>query len=217
MNAGLLLFSQMSTNTRLPRLVRIDPARYRRLLTERLCAIAGIDVPRQSTEPVPGPALPRRRFREEFPFLGERDCPPELKILAADKLTTYERYTRAHDRLFDCTTLEECYETAREVIDNFIENREIYAEMEYYREHHSILGKHRIFEHFRRLGELRRLSIVELCARQRRLRSAIWRVKDEIKKGTKPHLATERQQRLQSKEALLAEVDKLIEAYSVAR
>jgi hypothetical protein len=212
MNAGLLLFSRWSTNTRLPALVRINPTRYRRLLIERLCAIAGIDVPRQSTEPAT-----RRRYREEFPFLGDPDCPPELKILAADKLTAHQRYTQAHDRLFNCTSLDECFQTAREVIDNFVENRAIYDEMEYYREHRTVLGKHRIFSQLRRLGELRKLSIVQLMAEQRRLRSAIWRVKDEIKKGTKPHLITEREQRLRSKETLLEEVNKLIEAYNIGK
>jgi hypothetical protein len=181
------------------------------LLIKRLCAIAGIDAPRQLPEP------PRRRYRDEFPFLADHDCPPELKILATDKLTAHQRYTQAHDRLFDCTSLDECFQTAREVIDNFVENRAIYDEMEYFREHRTVLGRHRIFAQFRQLNKLRKLSIIQLLAEQRRLRSAIWRIKDEIKKGTKPHLLSEREQRLRDKETLLAEVDKFIEAYHVGK
>ena len=157
----------------------------------------------------------RRRFRDDFPYLRDPDCPPELKILAADKITAHERYIQAHDHLFDCTTLDECYQTARSAIENFQENRDIFAELDYYREHHAVLGKHRIFDHLRQLRKLRGLNIVALLAEQRRLRLAIWRINDEIRKGTKPHLLTQREQRRLQKEDLLREVDNLIEAYNV--
>ena len=171
--AGLLLFSQFSNNTRFASLVKIKPAKYRPLLIEKLCTLAGITPPSEEARPA------RRRFRDDFPFLRAPDCPPELKILAADKIT-------AHERLFDCTTLDECYTTAREAIENFQENRAIFQELDYYREHGAILGKHRIFEYLRQRQQLHGLNIVELLAEQRRLRSAIWRINDEIKKGTNP-------------------------------
>lgn len=205
--SGLLLFSQFSSNTRLPILVKMNPAKYRPLLIEKLCALAGIE---KQEEQAPAP---RRRFRDDFPFLRDPDCPQELKILAADKITAHERYIQAHDHLFDCTTLDECYQTARAAIENFQENRSIFTELDYYREHHAILGKHRIFDHLRQLRRLKALNIVELIAEQRRLRLAIWRINDEIKKGTKPHLLTEREQRRSQKEALLTEINNLIEAY----
>ncbi len=207
--SGLLLFSQFSNNTRFAALVRMKPAKYRPLLIGKLCALAGITPP-QEIQPA------RRRFRDDFPFLRAPDCPPELKILAADKITVHGRYIRAHERLFDCTTLDECYTTAREAIENFLENRAIFQELDYYREHGSILGKHRIFEYLHRRQQLHALNVVELLAEQRRLRSSIWRINDEIKKGTKPHLQAEREQRRHQKEALLAEVDKLIDAYTNA-
>ena len=198
--SGLLLFSQFSSNTRLPVLVKMNPAKYRPLLIEK--------EQEQNT-------TPRRRFRDDFPYLRDPDCPPELKILAADKITAHERYIQAHDHLFDCTTLDECYQTARSAIENFQENRDIFAELDYYREHHAVLGKHRIFDHLRQLRKLRGLNIVALLAEQRRLRLAIWRINDEIRKGTKPHLLTQREQRRLQKEDLLREVDNLIEAYNV--
>lgn len=113
--AGLLLFSQFSNNTRFASLVKIKPAKYRPLLIEKLCTLAGITPPSEEARPA------RRRFRDDFPFLRAPDCPPELKILAADKITAHERYIQAHERLFDCTTLNECYTTAREAIENFLE------------------------------------------------------------------------------------------------
>jgi ATP-dependent helicase/nuclease subunit A len=107
--------------------------------------------------------------------------------------------------------------TAREAIENFQENRAIFQELDYYREHGAILGKHRIFEYLRQRQQLHGLNIVELLAEQRRLRSAIWRINDEIKKGTKPYLQAEREKRRHQKETLLAEVDKLIDAYTNAQ
>ncbi len=206
-STGLLLFSQYSTNTRLPVLVRLNPTRYRPLLIEKLCALAGVDVPQEPT------VAPRRRFRDDFPFLRDADCPPELKILASDKITAHEQYMEAHAQLFDCTSLDECYRTARVAIDSFLENRAIFAELDYYKEHHAILGKHPIFAHLRQLRKLRDLDIVELIDEQRCLRGTIWRINDEIKKGTKPHLQGERERRLQQKQTLLTEVEKLITAY----
>lgn len=211
-STGLLLFSQCSKNTRLSVMVRRNPTKYRPLLIERLCTVAGIEPPRM--EPMP---TNRRRFRDDFPFLRDPDCPAELKILATDKITAHERYIRAHDRLFDCTSLDDCYRTARETIENFQENRAIFAELDYYREHRTVLGKHRIFEHVQQLRALEKMGIVELIAEQRRLRSAIWRIDNEIKKGDKPHLQTEREQRRRQKARLLDEVSKRIDAYNHAR
>ena len=201
--AGLLLFSQMSSNRRLPALVKINPPKYRPLLIKKLCALAGV-------EPLPDLALPRRRLRDDVPFLREPDCPAELKVLVADKITVYERYVQAHECLYDCTTLEKRYLTAREAIVNFQENRAIFAELDHYRETHTLLGRHRIFDQMREQRRLRSLNIVELIAQQRRLKSAIWRIDDEIRKGTKPHLLTEREQRRQHKMAMLKEVEKMI-------
>lgn len=208
--AGLLLFSQFSSNTRFPLLVKMNPGKYRPLLIEKLCTLAGIE------KPAPTINIPRRRFRDEFPFLRDPGCPPELKILAADKITSHEQYVLAHEQLFDCTTLDECYQTARTAIKNFMENRAIFVELDYYREHHTILGKHRIFAQLASYRKLKKLNIVELLAEQHRLRLAIWRINDEIKKGTKPHLITDREQRRQQKEALLNEVTNLIAAYGNA-
>lgn len=208
--SGLRLFSQFSCNTRFAALVRTRPAKYRPLLIEKLCALAGISPLQEQPRPA------GRKFRDDFPFLRDPHCPPELKILAADKITAHDRYLHAHERLFDCTTLDECYTTAREAVESFIENRAIFQELDYYREHGAVLGKHRIFEYLRRRQQLRKLNIVDLITEQRRLRSAIWRINNELKKGTKPHLRSEREQRRHQKETLLAEVEKFIDDYTNA-
>ena len=55
------------------------------------------------------------------------------------------------------------------------------------------------------------MSVKELIYRQQKIMNNIWRVKSEIKKGDKPHLDIERNNRLASYEAELAEVNRLLE------
>ena len=83
------------------------------------------------------------KLREEFPFLGKKDCPEEFAILVNKMLTAYDDYRRDRDKLYDLdkNNLEECYQGARGVLDAYILNREIWEELNYYKIHGTILGK----------------------------------------------------------------------------
>src|SRR5690606_22808518 len=153
------------------------------------------------------------KFRDEFPYLDDIGCPPELKILATDKITTYKKFKDAHKALFDCTTNEQQYLTAKLVIENYIDNTLNYNELKYYHKHKKLLGKHPIFASLNRLKELRRSSPIELIEKQTKLKQNIWRIESELKKGDKPHLQVEREQRLKLRLAELEEVERLIESY----
>lgn len=163
-----------------------------------------------SAEMPAAPAAPARKLREDWPFLADPACPPELKILAANKITAYHNYTRAHDHLFDCTRPEEQFATVRNVVENYIENRAIIKEFLFYKEHGHALAKHPVFNEFKEIRLLRKLNIVDLLTKKRRLEDSIWRINSEIKKGNKKHLQAEREHRLQQKKNLLAEVERLI-------
>lgn len=104
----------------------------------------------------------KRSFRSEWPYLSNPTCPPQLKALAADKISCWERYTEAHKQLFDCSSLDECYQVAHTLIENFKENRQIHEELDYYKQHGTVLGLHRIFEQYKRFDELRGLKPIEL-------------------------------------------------------
>ncbi len=84
------------------------------------------------------------RFREKFTFLNSPDCPDILKILVADMFTAYGKYKEAFARLEvtpdDVSSLSTAQE-AQAVVENFITNREMWDELEYYRENGKILGK----------------------------------------------------------------------------
>ena len=166
LRTGGRFLTLLSPNPGLARLVELNPRRYMPLLIQKLKEVSGLtEMPRSVC-----PEKPPRPLREEWPFLAEKDCPNELKILAADKITCYRSYVEAHEKLFSCTSAEECYETAKNLIKSFTQNRKILSEFTYYREHHRILGRHPIFGELKKAAALRRLSIPELCRKRDNLK-----------------------------------------------
>ena len=149
-------------------------------------------------------------FREEFPFLDSPDCPQELEALASRKFARYHRYVELHRALRDCTSLADCASVSRELLNNYMENRLIWDELNYYKEHHSCLGKHPIFSAFRRRSAVMSMSIKDLMKRKAQVENNIWRVNNELKKGNKPHLEVERKSRLFTYEQELADINRLL-------
>lgn len=203
---GLRLLSIYAPNPHVERLVNANPVRFKRMLVTALSRFADvrIDITPQL------PTRPARRFRDEWPFLSDPDCPMELKVLAADKITTYHNYCALHEKLFDCITPEEAFETAKNLLENYRQNRTIFSEFAYYLEHRAILGKHPIFKESQTLLRYQAMTDFELFSNQKRLEGAVWRIKSEIAKGDKPHLLSERETRLKAKRRELAAVNQMI-------
>jgi hypothetical protein len=152
-------------------------------------------------------------FRENWPFLSDPACPPELKVLAADKITAYWNYVRAHEQLFDCVSREEQLATVKMLMDNYKENKAIIAEFVHYKEHGIVLGKHPVFKEMKALEKLRELGPVDLIKMEERLEHNLWRIENELKKNRKPHLRAERERRIRIKKRQLKEVRRLIKQF----
>lgn len=150
------------------------------------------------------------KLREDWPFLEKPECPEELKILVAEKITAYHNYVNAHKKLFDCTSNEEQFKTAREVIENFTENRLIQRELEYYKKQNKVLGLHPKFKYLADMRKLRSMNVIELFQKKQKLEHNIWRIKSEVEKNDKPHLYHERVKSLKDKQAEIAEIDRLL-------
>ena len=135
----------------------------------------------------------------------------ELEALASRKFTKYRAYVRLHPQLRHCTTLEQCAKVAGELVDNYIDNRLIWQELNWYKEHGAILGKHPAFAEFRRRKELNSLPVKQLVKRQQQVEMNIWRVKSELAKGDKPHLDAQRKERLAGYEKERADIVRLLE------
>lgn len=90
-------------------------------------------------------------LREEFPFLNDPDCPNELKILVADKMTAYAKYKKGVEFLKQIedgsatATDAEVSALAKEVTEAFEENQEIYKELNVFKETGVLLGEHPLF------------------------------------------------------------------------
>lgn len=193
-------------NKWLDALVRKAPKEYSHLLKKALLPFA-TEVPFSQTLTKGG------RFREDWPFLSEPDCPTELKALAADMITSWHNYVNAHEDLFKCTTPEECFEAAEKTVSNFYQNSVSRTEFQYYKEHHRILGKHPIFALTKKLDNLRRMPITELIRKRRNVQDSIWRAEREIKKGDRPDLKVSREERLSRLKMTLDEINRMIKEY----
>lgn len=210
---GVRLMTKSGASPLTMRLIRSNPIANRQMMVEYLCRKHHIESDYSVTIQQPEVIVTAKKntFRQEFPFLNDKKCPVELEALASRKFSKFYAYVGLHKKLRDCTSLKECAETGRALIDNYIENRMIYDELHYYQKHKSLLGKHPIFQEFARRKELLTMPIKQLVLRQQQIENNIWRVNSEIKKGNKPHLDAIRRERMAGYEVELEEVKRLLE------
>lgn len=205
---GLRLLSVYKPNPLFARMVERHPDKYAPLLVRTLAGVGMDSITRTAAK--------SKSLREEWPFLDDPDCPPELKILAADKITALRNFAREHDRLSSCDSLDACLETARKCVFFYCQNRKILSEFAYYKEHGSVLGKHSVFKEYARRQELVDMGILDLEHRRSNLQDAIWRLEKQLRMGDRPDLAERRQELVETKRRELAEIIKMIADYERA-
>lgn len=234
MQSGIKLYAKYAFNDHFLRLLKLNPAGNRNMLEYQLCKLVGISEKEFSKlkntghgknikEPGKSKSSNKQqrlrskekvnkspKLRDEWPFINEPECPPEFKILISDKITAYHAYKNAHEKLYDCTNLKECFEIGGTIVQNYLENRLIHEELDYYAKNKKVLGKHPIFAHLKNVQHLKGLNIIELYDKYKKLEHNVWRIESEIKKGDKPHLDQERKNSLKYKKAELAEIKRLL-------
>jgi len=214
---GALLFSRLAGSrhpfNRVLHL-RSKPVKYALKIT--LCRLTGIDysIPIKPVVVIePENVQNKPSMREDWPFLKHENCPPELKILVSNKITAYHNYLDAHQRIFDCSTPEEQLIGVKCLVENYIENREIIAEFEFYKRHGRILGRHRIFQEIRDLRSLRKMKVIDLISLKKKLEHNIWRIRSEITKRDKPQLDLARGKKIDSNKLKLSEIERILTEY----
>lgn len=128
-----------------------------------------LEAARSKYAEAPEPVRKMIRFREKYPFLNSPDCPDVLKILVADMFTAYANFKAAHARLqvlgdADAATAAADCET---VVIEYLKNREIWDELEYYRENGAILGKAAKFREMEAAEDLSKIPDVDLMGQLR--------------------------------------------------
>lgn len=134
----------------------------------------------------------------------------ELKVLAADKISAWHNYVVLHEKLFDCISPTECFEIAKNLLENFMQNRSIFSEFAYYREHGRILGKHPIFAERKRIASYEKMGTISLMKKRALLEKSIWRLEAGIRKGDRPTLTERRTLLLATHRRELATIDQLL-------
>ena len=123
------------------------------------------------------------KLREQFPFLKQKDCPDVLKLLVNDMINAYEAYKEGRDKLWDTMTEEEEKILAREIVDNFIENKEAYDELEHFKANGTLLGAHPVFRETEIKADLDKLDGDELRKRYQALRTNVSRNETKAKEA----------------------------------
>lgn len=115
------------------------------------------------------PKLDAQSIRVEFPFLNSTDCPDELKILVADKITAWNGYLDIQKTisLVESGELEESdfkklAALAEKAIRLFDENQKIYDELNCYQTTGKVLGVHPIFKKLQLTREVETMTADEL-------------------------------------------------------
>lgn len=123
-----------------------------------------LDAARSKYAETPEPVRKMIRFREKYPFLNSPDCPDVLKVLVADMFTSYDNYKSAHARLQILADDETAAAVAdcEKVVTEYLKNREIWDELEYYRENGAILGKAAKFREMEAAEDYTQLSEIDL-------------------------------------------------------
>ena len=165
-----------------------------------------------SSKPIAIPirALKFVRLREEFPFLIEKDCPNELKILVADMISSYDEFKKNHEALFTAKDELEFLSAAEGSVEEYLNNRTIWEELNYYKENKTILGKHPLMKNKDAFSPLREMTTDQLYTRKSNLENGIIKIKAQIKKKDKPELLDKRTENLSAKEAELLEIKKIL-------
>lgn len=211
---GVALYSRYGINLMLKRRFAIDESdTTKAVMIEELRKLAGLDEnqfrnlkrkavkrpapvrpsPREAETPVvtielkkaPETVKKMIRFREQFPFLSEPECPDILKILVSDMFTAYGNYKAARERLENHAD-ENAEVAARDcetVVEEYLKNREIWEELEYYRQTGEILGKAAKFREIEQAEALSKLTDMELLKKQQSAQVNVSKRKKALKKA----------------------------------
>lgn len=126
------------------------------------------------------------KFRERFPFLNSQECPDVLKILVADMFTAYDTYLEAFKQLTELghdAELELSLSYAKTAVENYLEDRAIWEELEYYQANHVLLGNHPKVMEFQLAGSMAEKSELEVSNIRRNAASNVSKWKKKLEEA----------------------------------
>ena len=125
-------------------------------------------------------------------------------------LTAHDAYKHAHESLFTAKTFEAIHYHSREAVENYLENRRIWDELNYYKLNGTLLAKHPIFDWMKRLDEIRQMATGQLVNLKIRIENNLVRNRATVRRDPKHLLTSVRLGRIAKMEQELTEVDRLL-------
>lgn len=125
-------------------------------------------------------------------------------------LTAYDAYKLAHQSLFSASTIEQIHSLSRDTVENYLENRRIWDELNFYKEKGSVLGKHPIFEWVKRLDDIRRMKVGDLVTLKIRIENNLVRNRASVRRQPGHPATADRQERIRKMDLELSEVNRLL-------
>ena len=151
------------------------------------------------------------RIREKYPFLRSQDCPEEFKIMVADMFTAYDNYREAYTLLSDKNTKDENLQLAEAVVENYLANRAMWEELDYYLANGEILGNLPIFELLKLRKEISDLSDMDLIKKLNTTKPNITKSKKSIETAKDAEEKAEAEKRMAKWQQVKSEVEAEIE------
>ena len=147
------------------------------------------------------------RIREKYPFLRSQDCPEEFKIMVADMFTAYDNYREAYTLLSDKNTKDENLQLAVAVVENYLANRAMWEELDYYLANGEILGNLPIFELLKLRKEISALTDMDLMKKLNTTKPNITKSKKSIETAKDTAEKFEAEKRLEKWHQVKEEVE----------
>ena len=123
-------------------------------------------------------------------------------------LSAHDNYVQGHAALFTARTEKDLHQASVTTVENYLENRKIWAELQYYKEKGAILGKHPIFERLKRIDEIRSMKIIDMVHLKIRLENNLVRNRAALKSHPDHPQTMIRRNRIAEMETELAEVNR---------
>lgn len=146
----------------------------------------------KTSQQASGETMARIRFRERFPFLSDTDCPDVLKVAVADLFTAYGKYRDGHAALVamtDDAPSGQSLDLCRQVVDNYLTDRAIMAELDYYAKHHELLGEAAVVRRFIEQKGLDSLSDADLIKQRASAAANLSKAKKRLAASDDDHQA----------------------------
>ena len=125
-------------------------------------------------------------------------------------LTAYDAYKLAHESLFKAATADQIHQASRDTVENYLENRLIWDELNYYKEKGIILGKHPIFAWMQRMDAIRHLKVGDLVNLKIRIENNLVRNRVKLRREPGSPSTADRQERIHKMELELVEVNRML-------